>query len=198
MRYLLCALIATFAACSDDDDSPAVAAPVEVVFLGDSITRNAVNAGTVNAQKYTSVGWGVPGFTAELGKRYVALVLRDRPNASVVVVGFGTNDAYNNNTPVAAYKANVLSIIQLIQAAGRKAVLTLTPYSLEPELAGLPLYNAALEELIVETGAYRGADLYSWFLAHPGELSADMTHPNDQGYSSIGSLWESALDEALK
>ena len=193
MRKLLCALVAFSASCSDDDDGHAAASPAEVIFLGDSITRNAVNAGTVNPQKFSSVGWGVPGFTAELGKRYVALVLRDRPNASVVVVGFGTNDAYSNNTPVATYKANVLSIIQIIQAAGMKAVVTLTPYSLEPELAGLPLYNAALEELIVETGANRGADLYAWFLSHPGELSADMTHPNDQGYSSIGTLWEAAL-----
>ena len=195
MRKLLGILIAASASCSDDDGSSTPPAPVEVVFLGDSITRNAVNASTLD-QKYSAVGWGVPGFTAELGKRYVALVLRDRPNASVVVVGFGTNDAYSNNTPVATYKANVLSIIQIIQAAGMKAVLTLTPYSLEPELAGLPLYNAALEELIVETGAKRGADLYAWFLAHPGELSSDMTHPSDQGYASIGTLWEQALDAA--
>jgi hypothetical protein len=79
--------------------------------------------------------------------------------------------------------------------AGKVAIIPTIPYSPAPELSSIPLYNAEIDAVISLKGCLTGPDLYSWFLANPGDLSPDGIHPSDTGKASIRSLWSNTIGD---
>lgn len=160
---------------------------------------------------HTVIPEGIGGETSFLGTLRISSVLALHPNAQRVLVLFGTNDANNNvktglgllpgdSDYSGSYKDYMQQIIDAIVASGKQAMLAKVPASnyTEPKRTSfhntVQEYNSVIDELIALNGIVATApDLYSYLLANPSEISADLLHPNGNGYNSIANLWNNSI-----
>lgn len=193
-------LLAMLCSCADDDSERL--SPIEVLFIGDSITQDAItpeDASTVRIETHSSgrpiypVNWGLGGYTTRDFVRLMPNILRDRPSSNVVIIGLGTNDARDGRIGLDEYRESLDRMAATVLASGRRLMLTRIPYSPLPSHSLVPQYNAVVDEVAAKVGCQISADLYSWFLSNPNELSADGIHPTSQGYSSINRLLAEAI-----
>jgi lysophospholipase L1-like esterase len=169
---------------------------------------------------HTVMNDGVGGRTSAGGVSKMNKILDSHPDAIYFLVLFGTNDSSTDPpTPsgvglnpgqagyAGSYKDNMQQIVYAILARGQIPALAKVPITYgdcsrcawyadpesEPRNALIREYNQVIDELDAANALpIQGPDLYTYFAAHPEEMS-DRLHPNGQGYRSIADLWTQAL-----
>jgi lysophospholipase L1-like esterase len=170
------------------------------IFIGDSITAITYHPGpksfsglvhTVQPMFYpVMVNAGIGGTNTNDGLADLDKNLALFPEVQNWVISYGTNDAANGDPSYApAFARNLREIIQRLQRAGKSVFVPRIPYKASSDVSA---YNAALDEVVASTGAFRGPDLYAYFSANKGALS-DGVHPNDQGSAAMNRLWAEAV-----
>jgi len=201
---LLCAATLVPACGSQKTLTEAPAPTVTIVVFGDSITAQAfvpavtpsfadVSLGLRPDRLTTVVNWGASGYSTSIAIKIMGNIVRDHPEAGIVGIAFGTNDAYNNSISAATYEANLSAMVDTAKAAGKIVMIPTIPYSPKAELSGLPAFNAAIANVIAAKNCLAGPDLYQWFLSNPSEIGPDSIHPNATGQASINRLWAQAV-----
>jgi acyl-CoA thioesterase-1 len=185
------------------------------LFMGDSITAFAYDRALIHQPSFAAgINALVPSFfpamlnagiggekTTEALER-ITQTLALNPNYHFVILGYGTNDAANNQIAPAVFKANLQTLIDRVRAAGRVPLIPHIPVSMDGNHASIPLYNAVIDELTTENQLLVGADLYGYFSANAALFSCppcangrmtDNLHPNDDGLKGMNAVWTSAL-----
>jgi lysophospholipase L1-like esterase len=182
--------------------------PVDVVFIGDSITEIW---GLAQPDLFTGgvVNRGISGQTSpQILLRFMADVVGLKPRA--VHLMCGTNDIAGNTGPntVQDYKNNILAMLTLAEANGIRIILgSLTPVSAawKPSVADpaarIAKLNAWLADLAVERRLIR-ADYFPVLSNADGELRADFhrdgLHPGAAGYAAMRPVTDAAIAIALR
>jgi lysophospholipase L1-like esterase len=174
---------------------------------------------------HTVVDEGIAGDTSAGGLAALPGILANHPEAQRYLVKFGMNDArpwlpvpsglgLSSGDPgyPGTYKANMQDIINLINGAGKEAVLAkiniaLADSSDSPDLYPDPNtgarsllileFNAVVDELIAIPGnniTIAAPDFYTYFWTNYTAEYFDNIHPNGVGYQSMGNLWFLVLD----
>ena len=182
--------------------------PVEVVFIGDSITEfwkvadPALFTGPV-------VNRGISGQTSpQILLRFMADVVALKPKAVHILCG--GNDMAGNTGPstVEDYRNNVLAMVTLAEANGIRVILgALTPFNTvawNPEVGDLRQRTAELNAWQAALAAERGlarADYFRVLADAEGrlrpEFHRDGVHPTGAGYAVMRPVAEGAMREAL-
>jgi lysophospholipase L1-like esterase len=192
--------------------------PVQVVFLGDSITdswSNPAFGGFFPGKPY--LNRGISGQTTpQMLIRMQPDVLAFEPKAMVLLAG--TNDIAGNTGPMTNedIENNIASIAQLASANGVKVVLAsimpVSDYHVGTQPGALPQTARRPPERITALNAwlkgYAAAhghvylDYFSAMVDGRGmlkaELSADDLHPTAAGYAIMAPLAEAAIAKALQ
>jgi len=190
-----------------DANAALVDHPVDVVFIGDSITEIW---GLAQPDLFTDgrVNRGISGQTTpQILLRFMADVVALRPKAVHILCG--VNDIAGNTGPSTPqdYKNNILAMIALAETHGVAVILgSLTPVSSiwtpavpDPavRIAGL---NAWQAELAARRGLIR-ADYVTVLQDENGDLRAafhrDGLHPGTEGYAAMRPVAEAAIARAL-
>ncbi|MCG8552632.1 MAG: arylesterase [Desulfobacterales bacterium] len=164
-----------------------------IVCFGDSLTRGI---GASRGMDYPArleemtgieiINSGVSGDTTADGlARIEDDVLDYEPD--VVLITLGGNDLKNRVSADTA-RANLLSIIQRIQAAGTMVVLG----GIDIPLYGKG-YAQMYEALARQTGSVLVPNILEDLFGNP-ELMSDSIHPNDKGYEIMAGYFYKALD----
>ncbi|WP_428152040.1 GDSL-type esterase/lipase family protein [Brevundimonas sp.] len=182
--------------------------PVDVVFIGDSITEfwrvadPALFSGRI-------VNRGISGQTSpQILLRFMADVVALKPKAVHILCG--GNDMAGNTGPstVEDYRNTILAMLTLAEAHGIKVILgALTPFNVvswNPAVGDLRERTAELNAwqaaLVVERGLVR-ADYFSALADADGrlrpEFHRDGVHPTRAGYDVMRPVAERAIQEAL-
>ena len=158
--------------------------------FGDSVTFGTGAApgedwpGLLAAQ----TGWrvinaGIPGDTADAGRRRIKALL-DEHQPALVIVEIGGND-FLRRRPQSAIKEDLRAMVQQIKLAGSQVVLIGVPeLSLLAIVAGKPSDSRIYRDLADEENIPLIADVFSDVLANPA-LRADTIHPNATGYRQM-------------
>jgi chitodextrinase len=179
------------------------------LFLGDSIT--AFWANRSNQPSFAQIihdnhpsffpmmingghgGWG----SNEL-VQFLPSFLAINPDVRFVAMSYGTNDSAGNTSDPGPFKANLQQAITTVLNSGRVPVIPHIPFSCDGQHNSIPAFNQAIDQLVAANpGTLAGPDLYTYFQAHPAELS-DCIHPNSTGSVSINRLWAQAMDSLYK
>ncbi len=185
-----------------------VGRPVDVVFIGDSITEfwgladpALFSGGIVNR--------GISGQTSpQILLRFMADVIALKPRAVHILCG--GNDMAGNTGPTTPqdYKNNILAMLALAEANDVKAILaSLTPFNnvfWNPAVGDLRDQTRALNAWLAGTAADRGhvfADYFSRLADPNGRLRADYhrdgVHPTRQGYAAMRLVADAAVRVVL-
>lgn len=191
-----------------DDNRRVAGTPVDVVFMGDSITDS----------------WQQPRFNFFPGKRYVSrgisgqttpqMLLRMRADVfdlhpKVVVILAGTNDIAGNTGPstLEMIEDNLASMAEIARANGIRVVLSsVLPVYDYPWKRGLePAPRIVALNAWMKAYAARSGAVYLDYHAAmadargglPPELARDGVHPTDAGYRVMAPLLDKAVAEAL-
>jgi hypothetical protein len=175
-------------------------------FMGDSITAFAFGRTPAGERSFAAivhgrhprhfpelVGGGVGGEKSDEALLHVDNWLQLNPDARFWCVAYGTNDAAGDAADTRRFRANLESILDRAEHAGRVAILATIPFASDDHHRNIQRFNSVIDELQRMRSLPRGPDLYAWFLAHPEELR-DGVHPNDRGIGSINRLWAEAVD----
>jgi acyl-CoA thioesterase-1 len=174
-------------------------------FMGDSITAHALRRSSDRGgsfaelvqkafPKFTPVviNAGIGGESSHHALRQVDTWLSENPDFKYWALGYGTNDAAGNASDARAFKDTMTQVVQKIRAQGRVPILARIPAAHDDSHAGLPAFNAAIDELTRSQRLPRGPNLYAWFQAHPEHLE-DRLHPNAAGILAHQRLWFEAV-----
>ena len=181
-QTLIAATLALLTACGDATVAlNPLPAGATVLAFGDSLTAGngagqAASYPAVLAQQaqLTVINAGVSGEVSADGlARLPDLLARHQPR--LVILCHGGNDLLRKH-PDSATRANLLAMIETIQASGAQVLLLGVPRP------GLFLSPAELyAEVAQQTGVAYLADAVADVLSEPG-LKSDAVHPNAQGY----------------
>jgi lysophospholipase L1-like esterase len=136
--------------------SSAYAQNVYVAF-GDSITKGMGDDNLANGEGYppllgqmlpapnnTVINAGDPGDTSSDGANKISTVLSNNPNATHVLIQFGTNDARaSTSVSVNDYRTNLRKIIRAVEDAGKRPLLAKIPILYRGKDAMQPPCDAA-------------------------------------------------------
>jgi lysophospholipase L1-like esterase len=201
---------------ADNEALTKAAAPVPVVFLGDSITDrwdDEGSGGFFPGKGY--VNRGISGQTTpQMLVRLRPDVLSHSPKAIVVLAG--TNDIAGNTGPMTDedIEQNLAAIAELSAARGVKVVLAgilpVSDYHQKPDvipqvvrrpMTRIAAVNAWLRQYAADHGhvyldyAPAVADARGMLRA---EFSEDDLHPNAKGYAAMAPLAEAAIAQVLR
>ena len=177
-------------ACGKSKKLPAISAGKTVLAFGDSVTFGTGAAPgedwpTLLAQK---TGWpivnaGIPGDTAEAGKRRFGALLEQHQPA-LVIIEIGGNDFLRRRDPKAV-KEDLRGMIRAARQQGAQVALVAVPeLSLLGALTRAPSDSPIYEELGDEENIPVIDKVFSEILSQP-ELCADQIHPNARGYQQM-------------
>lgn len=178
-----------------------------VLFTGDSITwrgmsrmylpgyAECVSAISMDPTHYPGyVDVAIGGTISTDALLTLDAFLAQYPNANYVTLAYGTNDlASVRGEAVSTFQAAMQALITKVVNAGMIPVIPTIPYSTNPEYSTQPDFNLAIAQLNAANHLMPGPDLYTWFKAHPDELSSDGIHPAPVGYVSLNILWAAAM-----
>jgi lysophospholipase L1-like esterase len=182
-------------------------APAQVVFLGDSITREWA----IRDRAFFRAGWlprGVPGDTTkQLLARFASDVIALRP--AVVHIMGGTNDLWHGDPGPAAQAAlaNLAAIVTLASEHGIRVVLASAPpvsraganLLRDPDL--LPVLNAGIVALCRSAGIVH-VDYARSLADEQGALrlrfTTDGIHISKAGYRAMRQQARDAIEAALR
>jgi lysophospholipase L1-like esterase len=193
-----------------DDNAALLAshAPVDVVFMGDSITEGWFDK---RPSFFTRgrVDRGIGGqTTSQMVLRMMSDVVALRPRA-VHIMG-GTNDIAGNTGPMTPQMSedNVRAMTDIAQRQGLKVLIASVPpagsFPWAPQVEtrhSIPELNRRLQHLARQTGA-------TWVDYHPvldegtgamkPGLSYDGVHPTEAGYDAMATVINPILAEVLR
>jgi lysophospholipase L1-like esterase len=193
-----------------DDNAKLLASrePVDVVFLGDSITEGWFDK---RPSFFTRgrIDRGIGGQTSsQMVLRMLTDVVALKPKAVHIMAG--TNDIAGNTGPstLEMIEDNLVSMTELAKANGIRVVLSsvlpVYDYPWKPGLEPAPkivALNAWIKSYAARAGAVY-VDYHSAMAdARQGlraELAIDGVHPNEAGYRVMAPLAEKAIAEALR
>ena len=190
-------------ACGKSKKLPAIPAGKTVLAFGDSVTfGTGATAGedwpTLLARK---TGWlienaGIPGDTAEAGKRRFGALLEQHQPA-LVIIEIGGNDFLRRRDPKAV-KEDLRGMIRAARKQGAQVVLVTVPeLSLLGALTRAPSDSPIYEELGDEESIPVIGKVFSEILSQP-ELCADQIHPNAKGYQQMAAgIYQSLVKTGL-
>ena len=190
-------------ACGKSKKLPAISAGKTVLAFGDSVTFGTGAAPgedwpTLLAQK---TGWpivnaGIPGDTAEAGKRRFGALLEQHQPA-LVIIEIGGNDFLRRRDPKAV-KEDLRGMIRAARQQGAQVVLVAVPeLSLLGALTRAPSDSPIYEELGDEESIPIIDKVFSEILSQP-ELCADQIHPNARGYQQMAEgIYQSLVKTGL-
>ena len=190
-------------ACGKSKKLPAISAGKTVLAFGDSVTFGTGAAPgedwpTLLAQK---TGWpivnaGIPGDTAEAGKRRFGALLEQHQPA-LVIIEIGGNDFLRRRDPKAV-KEDLRGMIRAARKQGAQVVLVTVPeLSLLGALTRAPSDSPIYEELGDEESIPVIGKVFSEILSQP-ELCADQIHPNAKGYQQMAAgIYQSLVKTGL-
>jgi lysophospholipase L1-like esterase len=185
-------------------------------FMGDSITAFAydrsayhipsfadiLHSSTNSAYYPAMINGGIGGEKSSDGLARLADALSLASDYNFFLLGYGTNDAAGGQVPVATYKSNMQMMIDMVKSAGRVPIIPRIPYAGDGSHGGIPMYNAAVDELTASNHLQVGPDFYAHFMQNPSEFSCppcgsgrntDNLHPNDDGLTAMNQLWADAV-----
>lgn len=190
-------------ACGKSKKLPAIPAGKTVLAFGDSVTFGTGAAPgedwpTLLARK---TGWlienaGIPGDTAEAGKRRFGALLEQHQPA-LVIIEIGGNDFLRRRDPKAV-KEDLRGMIRAARKQGAQVVLVTVPeLSLLGALTRAPSDSPIYEELGDEESIPVIGKVFSEILSQP-ELCADQIHPNAKGYQQMAAgIYQSLVKTGL-
>ncbi len=212
-------VVALIAACSPSGDpalSPMVpasqrpgvpAAPVRIVFLGDSLTAGAGLGPEESFPSVLAASWkaaglsvdvinaGISGDTTGGGLRRLDWVLGQEPG--VVVVELGANDMLRG-LPVEPAEKNLRSIVTRCQTAG--ATVVLLGIRADPRLG--PHYVAAFDEMYSRLATELAVPLVPYLLdGIVGDATltqVDGLHPTAAGHRRIATLIGATIEPVVR
>lgn len=169
------------------------------LFIGDSITALAFNLSTgfaddIHAARPETyplrMAIGVGGTNSADGLANLDGWLASYPDVTNWVVSYGTNDMGGGDPAFApAFHDRMVTLVTRLQQAGKRVFVPHIPYGKwDPDGAVIPVYNAAVDRVIADTGAHAGPDLYTYFHDHPDQLADDI-HPDADGGAAMNRLW---------
>lgn len=181
------------------------------IFYGDSITAGGMTTFSTGDGNFADLlqkrlpdyypaqeNGGIGGIFSTDGKNNMDRWLADFPG-SYVSIAYGTNDCWGDQTGAERYYDNLVSMTEMILAAGKTPVVPKIPYSTEPGItANIEAYNAQIDRLYEAYPAViAGPDFYSYLKAHPEYLGGDGVHLNTEGYNAMRILWAETMAEAI-
>ena len=190
-------------ACGKSKKLPAIPAGKTVLAFGDSGTFGTGAAPgddwpTLLARK---TGWlienaGIPGDTAEAGKRRFGALLEQHQPA-LVIIEIGGNDFLRRRDPKAV-KEDLRGMIRAARKQGAQVVLVTVPeLSLLGALTRAPSDSPIYEELGDEESIPVIGKVFSEILSQP-ELCADQIHPHAKGYQQLAAgIYQSLVKTGL-
>ena len=190
-------------ACGKAKKLSATAPGKTVLAFGDSVT---FGTGAAPGEDWPTLlgqqtGWqivnaGIPGDTAEAGKRrFDALLEQHQP--ALVIIEIGGNDFLRRRDPKAV-KEDLRGMIRLTRQQGAQGVLVAVPeLSLLGALTRAPSDSPVYEELGDEENIPVIGEVFSQILSQP-ELCADQIHPNAKGYQQMAAgIYQSLVKTGL-
>jgi lysophospholipase L1-like esterase len=185
-------------------------------FLGDSNGAHAFDRSTahgsfaemVHAQGRgffpAMVNGGVGGNKTSDALDRLESALNEHPAIQFWAVSLGTNNVGGiNSQEFARFRREMLEIIRLIQEVhGRVAFIANIPFigtagatcQPGPYRQGIHEYNRIIKELIEETNALPGPDLYAYFERNCEQLAViDGLHFTAEGHRAVNALWAHAV-----
>ncbi len=124
--------------------------------------------------------------TPEVAAR-VDQVLALNPDARVVAIGIGSNDA-----DAAMTRPALEALVERVRAAGKIPVVARIPFQTKYGPDYVAPKNVAVDAVVAEDRLLPGPDLYALFRRHPERL-ADGLHPDDRGSVEMSRLWAEAV-----
>ena len=178
--------------CGKSKKLPFIPAGKAVLAFGDSVT---FGTGATPGEDWPTLlarqtGWlienaGIPGDTAEAGKRRFASLL-ELHKPTLVIIEIGGNDFLRRRLPKAV-KEDVRRLIRAAKSTGAQVVLVAVPeFSLLGAVTRKPSDSPIYRELGDEEKVPVVSDVFSDILGR-AELCADQIHPNAQGYLQMAS-----------
>ncbi len=176
-------------------------------FMGDSITALWANRATATSQP-SFAGWintdngdyfpsmingGIGGETAANGLARLAADLVLNPDYHYWALDYGANDSAGNNSDTATFRSNMQAMITMLLANGRVPVIPHIGYTLDGQHNSIPLFNAAIDELVASNGILAGPDAYTYFENNQGDFQPDGLHPNAAGMEAYNLIWANAM-----
>lgn len=178
-------------------------------FIGTSISSNAfkgtppgtdfvklVSDGTGGSNSPAVVKAGIPCILSTDVSGNIGRYLEFAGSSLFWAIEMGTNDAWGGGTGnVQSFKAALQKVVDSAKGRGIRVSIAKPPATNSAK-AGWQMNQAfltAVDDLARSNSLVAGPDLYSWFLAHPGELNDDGVHPNAAGAASIQRLWAEAM-----
>jgi len=179
------------------------------LFAGTSITANTFK-GTPPAKNYADLITGKhPAYAPAIIRGGIGCIsstdfvknlssyLKMAGNAHYWAIEMGTNDAWGGtNGNVATFKNNLQIVIDSCKARGIQPIIArvLATNSTFANWQVHPDFLKAVDDLTASNNLIPGPDLYSWFIANPGDLNNDGVHPSAIGAASIQRLWAEKMD----
>lgn len=153
----------------------------------------------VTTQAVYNEGFG--GYRVLDAMNEVGSLLNRHPQASVVLVMIGTNDALQQATTIGptTYRTRLQSIIDDIRDAGKLPLIAKMPAEgpNQAQRDQMSAYNAQIDLLLAEP---ENADIFveppdfeCYFNANPALINADLTHPSEEGYRNMAALWQKMI-----
>jgi len=163
---------------------------------------------------------GIGGWTSAQALDTFPDVLQRHPDASVVLMRYGTNDAGGafpipsglNTTMgdaayIGTYKAIMQQLIDMASAKGLRSYLAevlATQETKQSYVDRLIAYNDVVAQLVLENNieiksgmAFTPPPFYSYFEDNINNSGADelvdLFHPNGEGYRSMAAMWLQSL-----
>jgi len=183
-------------------------------FMGDSITAFAYDRATAHQPSFAAaintafpsyfpamINGGIGGEKSADGLARLANDLTLNPDYRFFLLGYGTNDAANDQVSVASFQTNMQAMIDMVQAAGRIPIIPHIPYSGDGMHGDIPSYNTAIDSLTASNGLLTGPDFYTYLMTNAatdfpcgcsGSRTTDNLHPNDVGLQEMNTLWATA------
>ena len=123
-------------------------------------------------------------------------------NVKYWAIEMGTNDAWDGNDyTVEQFTRNMQMIIDTAKAHGITPIIARI-IATNPAYCGWQVpqeFLDAIDKLVKDNNLMPGPDFYSYFLAHPEEISEDGVHPaNPVGGQSMHRLWAEAVAPLYK
>lgn len=183
--------------------------PIEVLFLGDSITRGWATRGrTIWDQRYEplkAANFGIGGDRTENVLWRIENGELEAISPKVVVLMIGTNNT-GNNKPEAIARGIELIVQRIRSKCPASKILLLgvfprTRPNEEARVESITTINSAIAKLD-DGKTIRYLDLTAKFLGPDGkvpvEIMPDGLHPNEAGYQIWADAMQPLLDEMLK
>ena len=191
------------------------------LFLGDSITQEGMTQGNIAGGSWTGgdyaqlvhaaaptyyplqIDGGMGGWTSDTGAQNITALMNGF-TGHFVGLAFGTNDANEpyllSTSQIQTFYANMLTMIDAVQAAGRIAIVPYVPWGCNGDLGqnAQALNNYVNAHLATDRpDAVRGPDLWTPFSQNHSWISSDCIHPTYSapsgqlnGFEHYQRVWE--------